>query len=241
MIIDRITAEKIETCKSVPKEYLLNLMLARQITKIMATPLSSSIINPIAVATAAATSAVTVTFLPCNPPKITEKERSYYTGPYGALAKFKSPEEEHEWSCRVFKNCSKCNKSLALTNFNGNTASSCPFDKQGYRLRRPECSECTKSANKGKNEATKKAKELGISTKAPEGTPCELCGSTRGIVFDHDHESPKFRGWLCDPCNRSMGVLGDNVDGLMRVLNYLNKNEKRKIVQNPDTLLLSFV
>ena len=52
------------------------------------------------------------------------------------------------------------------------------------------------------------------------------------MVFDHCHEREIFRGYLCDPCNRSMGVLGDNIEGLLKCINYLNKTEKRTLVQN---------
>jgi len=62
-----------------------------------------------------------------------------------------------------------------------------------------------------------------MSHKAPEGTKCELCGTSKKIVFDHDHEKNIFRGWLCDPCNRSMGVLGDDATSLLRTVGYLSK------------------
>ena len=39
--------------------------------------------------------------------------------------------------------------------------------------------------------------------------------------LDHDPETKKFRGWLCEDCNRSMGVLGDTVEAMVRALNYL--------------------
>ena len=72
-----------------------------------------------------------------------------------------------------------------------------------------------------------------IAYKAPEGTPCSICGKTdRRMVFDHCHEKEVFRGYLCDPCNRSMGVLGDNIEGLLRCVNYLQVTEKKVIVQD---------
>ena len=69
-----------------------------------------------------------------------------------------------------------------------------------------------------------------MSHKAPVGTKCELCNTTKNIVFDHDHEKNVFRGWLCDPCNRSMGVLGDNASSLLETVAYLSKNNKRALV-----------
>lgn len=159
--------------------------------------------------------------------KITENERSKYNKP--SKAKFNSVEEELEWARNQSKDCNKCKKSLPLSYFGGNTSSSDSFDKNGYRLRRGDCIKCNKEHNKGKNEAKKIAKSQGISFKAEEGTKCELCQSEKSIVFDHNHETNTFRGWLCDPCNRSMGVLGDNVTGLIKCINYMNKLEKKEL------------
>ena len=52
---------------------------------------------------------------------------------------------------------------------------------------------------------------------------CEVCGSTKELCYDHDHVTMKFRGVLCRSCNRSIGQLGDSIEGLQRVLNYLTK------------------
>jgi len=41
------------------------------------------------------------------------------------------------------------------------------------------------------------------------------------IVFDHDHVTGKFRGWICDSCNRGLSNLGDDVAGVINALNYL--------------------
>lgn len=38
---------------------------------------------------------------------------------------------------------------------------------------------------------------------------------------DHCHSSNKIRGLLCRVCNRALGQLGDNEEGVLKVLNYL--------------------
>ena len=165
----------------------------------------------------------------------TKKEIENYTRQQ-TKCNFKTPEDEYVWAKTQMKTCSKCVKEKSLCEFNGNTSGTDAFDKNGYRLRRPECSECTKNVSTGKSEAKKKAKELGISYIAPEGTLCGICNKPplKGyvLVFDHCHKTNTFRGYLCNPCNRSVGVLGDDVDGLLRVLNYFNKTNKCFIVQN---------
>ena len=165
----------------------------------------------------------------------TEKEIENYNR-QKSKSKFENPKEEYKWAKTQKKTCSKCHEEKNLCDFNGNTSGSDAFDKNGYRLRRPECNKCTKDVSKGKTEAKKKAKELGISFTAPIGTVCAVCGKSpspgNGLVFDHCHINNVFRGYCCNSCNRSIGVLGDNIDGLLRVINYLLKTENCTIIQN---------
>jgi hypothetical protein len=63
----------------------------------------------------------------------------------------------------------------------------------------------------------------------PEPKTCECCGGPpngrgRGLHLDHDHETGKFRGWLCGSCNLGLGQLGDSFDAVLRALTYLAKN-----------------
>jgi hypothetical protein len=59
--------------------------------------------------------------------------------------------------------------------------------------------------------------------------PCDCCGkdivTTKTIQLDHCHEKGVFRGWLCKECNISMGNLGDNIEGFIRAIKYLNRTE----------------
>jgi hypothetical protein len=59
----------------------------------------------------------------------------------------------------------------------------------------------------------------------PMPSACECCGRTQKIALslDHCHVTGDFRGWLCHPCNMSIGALGDNVSGLFRAVQYLEK------------------
>ena len=69
---------------------------------------------------------------------------------------------------------------------------------------------------------------MGISPKAPPGTVCEISGSPNNLVFDHDHVTNTFRGWITDPINRSIGILGgDNDDGIENILKVLNYSKKK--------------
>lgn len=45
--------------------------------------------------------------------------------------------------------------------------------------------------------------------------------SSRSPVIDHDHDHDFLRGILCQECNKNLGKLGDNLDGLNRFEQYL--------------------
>ena len=173
-----------------------------------------------------------------QPPKITENERNLYIK-QKSKAKFDTPEKEYEYAIKKEKKCSKCDLMKPLSEYSGNTSGCDGFDREGYRLRRPECKDCNKKANKGKSDAIKAAKILGIPYKAPEGSTCALCGNLakKGdtLVFDHCHKTNTFRGYLHNSCNRALGVLGDDVQSLINAINFLNISEGKKFIQDKDT------
>lgn len=59
----------------------------------------------------------------------------------------------------------------------------------------------------------------------PKPELCECCGKVPfKWCLDHDHQSDKFRGWLCSKCNEGLGKLGDNLAGAINAVNYLLKH-----------------
>jgi len=117
------------------------------------------------------------------------------------------------------RKCSKCGAKYPLTEeFFGRNQST---NTGGDKYFRPECKDCTKKASQGKAEAYKLA---GKPVRPPLGTPCDRCGRTdKKLVFDHCHETLVHRGWLCDNCNRAMGMLGDNIEGMLLSAIYIAK------------------
>lgn len=61
-----------------------------------------------------------------------------------------------------------------------------------------------------------------------QGFKCAICEKHEDnfayqLRVDHCHDSGLVRGLLCSGCNSSLGHFGDNVEGLHKALNYLNK------------------
>jgi hypothetical protein len=55
--------------------------------------------------------------------------------------------------------------------------------------------------------------------KKPE--QCEICGALGTICCDHNHQTGKFRGWICHRCNFAIGLVKDNTETLNSMINYL--------------------
>jgi len=57
---------------------------------------------------------------------------------------------------------------------------------------------------------------------------CAICGgiNTRKLklAVDHDHDTGKVRGLLCDRCNRGIGLLRDS-NNITNALKYLEENK----------------
>ena len=55
-------------------------------------------------------------------------------------------------------------------------------------------------------------------------TKYDLLSRHNGLYIDHCHKTGKVRGLLCDRCNRSIGLLKDDVNILTKAIEYLNKD-----------------
>lgn len=55
----------------------------------------------------------------------------------------------------------------------------------------------------------------------PKPDACEVCCTAGMVVFDHDHKTGEFRGWLCPSCNSALGWAKDNPEILELLAFYL--------------------
>lgn len=68
---------------------------------------------------------------------------------------------------------------------------------------------------------------------AVQGGVCALCRTNRGsinfggkprrLAVDHDHDTGRVRGLLCERCNRGVGLLGDDPALLRRAADYIDR------------------
>lgn len=60
---------------------------------------------------------------------------------------------------------------------------------------------------------------------------CKICGEPENcsrnkfLAVDHCHETNKIRGLLCTNCNRSVGLLKENVETLNKMIEYLKTHK----------------
>lgn len=51
--------------------------------------------------------------------------------------------------------------------------------------------------------------------------PLEMDDHRKGLHVDHDHRTGKFRGLLCPGCNVAVGMIADNPERLLGLVEYL--------------------
>ena len=61
----------------------------------------------------------------------------------------------------------------------------------------------------------------------PKPENCEVCGGKGKIVYDHDHNTGNFRGWLCENCNFALGHIKDRLYIAESLVKYIKRYEEK--------------
>lgn len=98
-----------------------------------------------------------------------------------------------------------------------------PIEAEQARKRRKSDPE----GNRRRIRAFKERQELKLTEVAgrPRAAKCEVCGNAGQTVFDHCHKSGMFRGWICDRCNKTLGMVKDSTRVLKNLARYLEAND----------------
>lgn len=115
------------------------------------------------------------------------------------------------------KICTKCRREKPLSEFGPN--------KLGKGGRVSWCKSCM-SAHVNALRRGRSVKNA--SYPPPKDGRCELCGRhpENRLVFDHDHKTNEFRGWICGFCNTGLGLFRDDPELLRLAAVYLERERK---------------
>lgn len=139
----------------------------------------------------------------------------------------------------MIKTCSMCKEDKPLTSYRSRGG-------KMKHLLKSRCNDCLGSEYKRWSKANpetireyrakdkwtlkKRCKRHGISEtefwsiyEEQDGT-CPVCDKAveaEDSAIDHNHNTGKVRGILCKPCNRGIGLLGDNPKTMIRAAAYL--------------------
>lgn len=133
----------------------------------------------------------------------------------------KTTSNPHQYAEVSTKSCIYCKTEKAITEFPRHIQ-----NKDGYDNR---CRFCIKEDRQERSRIRR--------TAPPPPTRCDSCGAVPNIgphadpskrmanlALDHNKVTKKFRGYLCDGCNRALGQLGDSLDGVMNLVRYLQRS-----------------
>jgi hypothetical protein len=59
----------------------------------------------------------------------------------------------------------------------------------------------------------------------PETQQCYKTGVPYNLAVDHDHKTGKIRQLLCSRCNRALGIVDDNTELLLKMIDYITTHK----------------
>ena len=138
------------------------------------------------------------------------------------------------------KTCTKCGESKDLDEFYVHPLTRDRRQSRCKRCQNRDSAERYRNTSietRAKRIATIKARKYGMTLDElrsiidAHDENCDLCGKpdtthrkrtwTRQLTLDHDHETGRFRGLLCSPCNLALGNANNDPALLRRMADYI--------------------
>ena len=127
------------------------------------------------------------------------------------------------------KTCTRCLQDLSDDHFHKRTLRS---GKTGLQ---PKCKKCSAEIRKKyykPHEFMRRKFKLSTEQYADlmAVEACQVCGQDFGDkkCIDHCHATEKIRGVLCHKCNTALGLVGDNVQVLSKLIRYLEQSKQQE-------------
>lgn len=119
------------------------------------------------------------------------------------------------------KTCTKCGESKPLDSYykrseaaGGGLDASCKDCKRTYYKRDRRWGHIKERYGLSKSDYQARYEE--------QGGRCGICAREQEVLaVDHCHETGAVRGLLCKQCNSAIGLLGDNLSGVLNAVEYL--------------------
>lgn len=128
---------------------------------------------------------------------------------------------------RPFKKCSSCLTVFPNTN---KFFFKYPEGKGKLRKYRSLCKKCHMDKNRfrhlKKRYGITKEEFIQITEEIQKGK-CLLCNKKKKLFADHCHKTGKFCGFICDTCNRAIGLFYEEISSLKNAIKYLQKHTKK--------------
>ncbi len=120
------------------------------------------------------------------------------------------------------KKCYKCKNIFPLSNFRASNMS--------------YCKPCAKLIDKNKYRSKHLRITYGITEEhynemiIKQNGKCAICGSLvadkirNRLAIDHNHATNEIRGLLCSRCNKVLGLINDDSDIAIKMIDYLRQH-----------------
>lgn len=137
------------------------------------------------------------------------------------------------------KPCSRCGDVLPRSGFFPDRRTRDGLSKVCGRCRGRLAAVRKRVAARSRTDDDKRRDSLGARGLSPQdydlllelqGGGCAICGYDPGgrkLNVDHDHTAGRVRGLLCRKCNTGIGFFGDDLEGLRKAVEYLERHEHR--------------